>query len=180
MFPRNSTLHRPIFHLSKQISKRISFTSPVIFTNGRRDISIGERALQLFIFVLSLYGKDINIILCLIGYNCSTNRSLATRMNLSLLGCVSHRFNLSVDEIPNSQKNSIYCVRTIMVKFNNLIPAAKLRSHIHLGSVLDNKTRWSSQLKMWKRYISLRVSLPTLDDSHLSMLLPSAHTDHSI
>ena len=46
--------------------------------------------------VLRIYGRDCCDILCLVGDNCSVNQSMARTLNIPLLGCASHKFNLAV------------------------------------------------------------------------------------
>jgi hypothetical protein len=49
-----------------------------------------------FEFVLGYYGKWWNNVAALIGDNCCTNQSLATKANSYFIGCASHRFNLAM------------------------------------------------------------------------------------
>ncbi len=46
--------------------------------------------------VLLSYGKSCADIVCLVGDNCSVNQSMARLLNVALLGCASHKFNLAV------------------------------------------------------------------------------------
>jgi len=46
--------------------------------------------------VLWIDGRDCCDILCLVGNNCSVNQSMARTLNVPLLGCASHKFNLAV------------------------------------------------------------------------------------
>lgn len=46
--------------------------------------------------VLLSYGKRCADIVCLVGDNCSVNQSMARLLNVPLLGCASHKFNLAV------------------------------------------------------------------------------------
>jgi hypothetical protein len=46
--------------------------------------------------VLQSYGKSCANIVCLVGDNCSVNQSMARLLNVALLGCASHKFNLAV------------------------------------------------------------------------------------
>eukprot|EP00644_Phytophthora_capsici_P011871 jgi/Phyca11/106819/e_gw1.12.920.1 len=47
-------------------------------------------------FVLSIYGKAVESPSVLIGDNCSTNRALANKMGIPLIGCGCHILNLAV------------------------------------------------------------------------------------
>ena len=46
--------------------------------------------------VMRLYGKTEDNVMCLIGDNCSVNRSLANLMKVPLVGCGAHKFNLAI------------------------------------------------------------------------------------
>ena len=46
--------------------------------------------------ILTLYGKNNSNVMCLIGDNCSVNQSIARTMDVPLIGCASHKFNLAV------------------------------------------------------------------------------------
>ncbi len=68
--------------------------------------------------ILQSYGKDCCDILCLVGDNCSVNQSMARTLNVPLIGCASHKFNLAVKRwiasqpelIPIINKVSSFCV----------------------------------------------------------------------
>jgi hypothetical protein len=47
---------------------------------------------------LKWYSLSAERLFCLIGDNCSTNKTTANRLGVPLLGCRSHRFNLSVEQ----------------------------------------------------------------------------------
>ena len=42
------------------------------------------------------YGKSCANIVCLVGDNCSVNQSMTRLLNVALLGCASHKFNLAL------------------------------------------------------------------------------------
>ena len=46
--------------------------------------------------VLESYGKKMDNILCLVGDNCSVNKSMSRILDIPLIGCASHKFNLAV------------------------------------------------------------------------------------
>lgn len=55
-----------------------------------------ESQLNFLRYVLGLFGRTLDDVLCLIGDNCNVNKSLADQAGLPLIGCASHRFNLEV------------------------------------------------------------------------------------
>lgn len=48
--------------------------------------------------VLESYDKAFRNVICLVGDNCAVNQSMARILNVPLLGCASHKFNLAVRE----------------------------------------------------------------------------------
>jgi hypothetical protein len=46
--------------------------------------------------VLESYGKKLDNILCLVGDNCSVNKSMSWILDIPLIGWASHKFNLAV------------------------------------------------------------------------------------
>ena len=46
--------------------------------------------------VLESYGKTFDNIVCLVGDNCSVNQCMARILDIPLIGCASHKFNLVV------------------------------------------------------------------------------------
>jgi hypothetical protein len=46
--------------------------------------------------VLGSYGKTFNNIVCLVGDNCSVNQCMALILDVPLIGCANHKFNLAV------------------------------------------------------------------------------------
>jgi hypothetical protein len=53
--------------------------------------------------ILEKYGKTCANILCLVGDNCAVNQSMARLLNVPLIGCASHKFNLAVRRWIGSQ-----------------------------------------------------------------------------
>lgn len=64
--------------------------------------------------VLSLCKKYCTNVLCLIGDNCHTNKSIATSQNLSLLRCTSHRFNLAVNYFLSDEADIVQKISALM------------------------------------------------------------------
>jgi hypothetical protein len=83
-----------VFSSAKEITKQhlLAFT-PLL---DETDLSADSQS-ALIIDTLELYGKDISNVVCIIGDNCSTNKSVANILGVPLVGCSSHRFNLAVN-----------------------------------------------------------------------------------
>ena len=56
---------------------------------------------------LRIYNKSLNNVLFLVGDNCSTNLSVANKVQKPFIGCASHRLNLAVNLIIEEEKNLI-------------------------------------------------------------------------
>jgi len=111
-------------------------------------------------FILNLYGKSFNNVVCIIADNCETNKALSRLCKVPMIGCASHRFNLAVTEYLSPFSSILNKVHSLMTKLKTVKLSAKLRLHTHLKPVVQNDTRWSSAHEMIKRYTRLR---PVLD-----------------
>ena len=69
-----------------------------------------DNHLEFIQITLNIYGKDLSNILFLVGDNCATNRSLASKANKPLIGCASHRLNLAADKLISDKETIIYKV----------------------------------------------------------------------
>jgi hypothetical protein len=77
--------------------------------------------------ILTLYGKNDSNVICLVGDNCSVNQSIARTMDVPLIGCASHKFNLAVRKWMEGQP-----------QLNEII--AKVRSSVLLFLSLSSVT----------------------------------------
>ena len=50
---------------------------------------------EFVLWVLQLYGKNLDNVTAIIGDNVSTNKELADLSSKPLIGCASHRFNIA-------------------------------------------------------------------------------------
>ena len=105
--------------------------------------------------ILQFYGKDYSNVACIIGDNCSTNRSLARMANLFFVGCASHRLNLGVKTILSSYSLLIDRIIGYMCFLRTIKGRDALRKHTNLSPLLCNATCWSSTREMVCRYFEL-------------------------
>ena len=136
--------------------------------------------IELLESTLEMYDLDDDHILCLIGDNCATNRAIATKMGLALIGCANHRLNLAVNTYIQSKpglKDAIAKVGTLMGKASTLKNAARLRDLTmerygkYILAKKGNETRWTSDFAMTKRYLVLEKEfqeLTSLDEHQLT------------
>jgi hypothetical protein len=129
--------------------------------------------------ILPLYGKDEKSIMFLVGDNVSTNKALADRFGIPLIGCASHRLNLAVKLFFALISEPINNIDAIMKKLSNLKAAGRLRKHTLLTPIRRNATRWSSTYQMLKRWHQIRDHVLKIapDVEGLAELIPSAQDD---
>ncbi|ETN21260.1 hypothetical protein PPTG_01499 [Phytophthora nicotianae INRA-310] len=92
----------------------------------------------------------------LIGDNCSTNQATATRLDVPLIGCASHRFNLAVNAYLESYKAEIEAVSALVAALRTVNSRAALREHTPLLPLRPNVMRWSSTFEMVARFVRFR------------------------
>lgn len=92
-------------------------------------------------FFVSVYGKEITIVVALIGDNTNTNRAFSRIFGKPSVGCLGHHFHLSVKEILQQENDFITKVKLIMHKPSYHIPADKLRRVAHLKAKKSKKIR---------------------------------------
>ncbi len=124
--------------------------------------------------VLNIYGRVTEDVLCIVGDKCSVNRRMAGDLNVPLLGCGSHKFNLAVrtwiKQLPHLL-SIIGKVASVMKKASTLKIAAKLRKLTAYTTVRENDTRWSSTFQMLSRFFKIQHQLGVIVE--LLELLPT-------
>ena len=106
----------------------------------------------------------------LIGDNCEVNKSIASKLNIPLVGCASHRFALGLSDYysenePILQRKCIDQNYALMLKLRNV---KRLRKRTTLKRVLRNTTRWNSTAAMVTRYFELKDHIQDFkDDPHI-------------
>jgi hypothetical protein len=136
------------------------------------DLSADSQS-ALIIDTLELYEKNASNIVCLIGDNCSTNKSVANKLGVPLVGCASHRFNLAVNAYLQSFETELEKVSQISRKLRTIKNSAQLRQKTSLRPVLRNATRWSSSYMMLERFLKLKDFIDPMN-IELAGLMPSA------
>ena len=136
-------------------------------------------------FVLGVFDKSMDNVVCLTGDNCATNLKIAKLVNqlnqfCYFVGCASHRFNLCVEDILAPHKLLVDKVNKLMHKMKNLIPAAKLRRLTSLKPITSCVTRWSSVFHMLCRFQKLSHYINQLNDEDIIDLVPNNRESKSI
>ncbi|KAG3072078.1 hypothetical protein PI124_g20180 [Phytophthora idaei] len=73
---------------------RIQLLAVSPLQDGSQD---ADAHIKLFHGVLDVYNKKLDMVAFVIGDNCSTYQSIATKLGVPLVGFASHRFNLVVN-----------------------------------------------------------------------------------
>ncbi len=120
---------------------------------------------EAIVYNLSLFGKTVTNVTAYVADNENLNKAIAKLLKVPLIGCASHRLALAV-------KNSFLVdfddildkIGTLMVKIKvSNKRSAELRKKTSLHPIIPNKTRWSSQFEMAKRYQEIRKFVPKSD-----------------
>ncbi|DAZ94076.1 TPA: hypothetical protein N0F65_006663 [Lagenidium giganteum] len=179
------TMKRYNQHVAKKLGERLKIemgSSFGIIFDGPPDLAVyllnGERKQRLlaislmedgqtadahidhFESVLAVYAKAKCMVKFLVGDNCSTNKAVATKWGIPLVGCASHRFNLAVAKILAERHENVDAVRQLMLQLRQLNNAAEKLTPRR--PVLSNATRWSSTFAMLDRYLALREHAKTI------------------
>lgn len=110
--------------------------------------------------ILDVYGKHKSQVTFIVADNCATNQSIATKLDVPLVGCASHRLNLAVNKFLSGYSELILNpIQNLMVALRTANNAAQLRRYTDLRAVRSNATRWSSVFQMVDRYIKIRDAI---------------------
>jgi hAT family C-terminal dimerisation region len=132
---------------------------------------------------LNWYSLSADRLFCLIGDNCSTNKATANRLGVPLLGCRSHRFNLSVEQylrkFPAAESE---LVGKLMSKLATLKQSGRLRLMTALCPIKRNVTHWTGVPDMFfQRFERLLPNLNLVDgNDELMDFIPSAAQNKNI
>jgi len=86
----------------KEVAKQTMLSMKPLLADGIQGMRAADH-LEHLSRILETYGKTCDNILCLVGNNCSVNQSMARLLNVPLIGCASHKFNLAVRRWIDSQ-----------------------------------------------------------------------------
>ena len=131
-------------------------------------------------YVLELFGYSFENVVALICDNCNTNKSIANKLSVPLIGCASHRFNLAVQDILSEHETLLFKVHALMKKLRTPLMAARLAKQTPLNAKTQNVTRWSSSFDMLRRYNELREFLHHLNSTELDAYFLSTAEDRRV
>ncbi|KAI2512776.1 hypothetical protein MHU86_1564 [Fragilaria crotonensis] len=183
------TLKKYLFKVVKAVEKKVSAkamfaTCFALVFDGWSEASrhfIAENHANFIEATLRWYSLSADRLFCLIGDNCSTNKATANRLGVPLLGCRSHRFNLSVEQyLRNFLAAESELVGKLMSKLATLKQSGRLRMMTALCPVKRNATRWTGVPDMFQRFERLLPNLNLDSNDELMDLVPSAAQNKNI
>ncbi|KAF1790190.1 Ribonuclease H-like domain [Phytophthora cactorum] len=118
---------------------------------------------KLFDGVLDVYNKKLDMVAFVIGDNCSTNQSIATKLGVPLVGCASHRFKLAVNRYISEYESLLTKVNNLMPKLCQVNNFAVLAKSTDLHPIKRNTTRWSSSFEILQRVHRIRHLIETVE-----------------
>lgn len=113
--------------------------------------------------VLELFSKGPSSLLYLVADNAAVNICLADLLEIPMIGCASHRFNLACKSYLQKYEPTLLKINSLMVTLRNVKQAGKLRTKTPLEPVIRNDTRWSSTHNMLLRFFRIREFLDDTD-----------------
>eukprot|EP00644_Phytophthora_capsici_P017641 jgi/Phyca11/120718/e_gw1.42.264.1 len=69
--------------------------------------------------VLGVYETNREMLRFVVGDNCPTNKAIATRIKVPLIGCASHRFNLAVCEYLTEYEDLVAEVQALCIQLRH-------------------------------------------------------------
>lgn len=122
--------------------------------------------------VLEVFGKDKSSLLFMVGDNAPVNKRIADLLEIPIIGCASHRFNLACKRFLEPHEPLLRNINNLMILLRSIKKAGVLRQKTEKEPVKRNVTRWSSTFEMLSRFFEL---LPHLDqtDDEITDSLPS-------
>ena len=113
--------------------------------------------------VLDEYGKISSDNVAVIVENCATNVSISNILNIPLVGCLAHRFNLAIHDYVESQNwtKTLDDVNKLMVHLQTPNMSLWLNKVTNVEPQKKNERRWSSSINM---LTSLRKIVDAISD----------------
>lgn len=139
-----------------------------------------EEHIEYLRYVLELFQFTFENVICIIGDNCNTNKSISNKLSIPMIGCASHRYNLAVQDILSEHEELLSKINTLMIKLKSLLLGAKLMKITGLKARTRNQTRWSSTFQMLVRYLDIKDHLHKLNSVEVDILSLSTAEDRRV
>ena len=113
-------------------------------------------------------------LICSIADNCRVNKKIARLLGVPHVGSLSHKLNLELKAMVNSDRilsTTIDSIHSTMLNCKQKLKNRDmLRNLTALSPILHNKTRWTSKYTMLKRFNRIRDHLLILADTEGAVL----------
>ncbi|RLN60155.1 hypothetical protein BBJ28_00014322 [Nothophytophthora sp. Chile5] len=147
-----------VYELEDKRSQALLGVSPL--DEGSQDV---DAHIRLMSNVLSVYNETMEIVCFLVADNCTTNKSIALKLGVPLVGCASHRFNLAANKFYAEFEPILEDVNSLMSQLRQPNNHAELTKHTELRPVKCNVTCWSSTLAMVECYLRIRAEIKKVE-----------------
>lgn len=107
-------------------------------------------------FVLSVFKKDKNSVVALIGNNTNTNEAFSRNIWRLFVSSRCHRYNLAVKDVIADHNVVISKVKRLMETLSFSIPVTLLRQKTAVATKCATITRWSSTHLTLKHHFQLK------------------------
>ena len=131
--------------------------------------------------VLGIYGMSVDKLNAISGDKAEIKKYLTNHLNVPLVGCSSHKFNLAVSKYLDRKNEILWKIHRIMTKLRTHNLAGDLAQFTALQPVVRNKTRWLSTMNMVDRYLEIKGFVEQLPScSKLVDYIPTAKENQEI
>lgn len=131
-------------------------------------------------FVLSRYNKTCEIVVAIIGGNCSVSTALSRKVKCPLIGCPNHRIILAIKKKIYGKKELFQKVQVLMMRIKYGLLAARSRRLKPYAADVVHDTCWSTTYFIIKRYVHIGRKLSKFDSVKGDLVLPNAEENHKI
>ncbi|RLN73019.1 hypothetical protein BBJ28_00013009 [Nothophytophthora sp. Chile5] len=103
------------------------------------------------------------------------NKFIASKLDVPLVGCASHRFNLAANKLYAEFEPILEDVNSLMSQLRQPNNHAELSKHTELRPVKHNVVRWLSTFAMVERYLRIRAKVKKVEDVEELVPIGSRH-----
>ncbi|KAG6965596.1 hypothetical protein JG688_00007125 [Phytophthora aleatoria] len=158
-----------LFAKDRMLQQVMLAVSPAEYGQG------ADAHIELIDAILDVYKKDISMIIFNGADNCATNKAIATRLRVPLIGSAIHRINLAVCRFLEAYQSLIDQVQALCVQLRYPNNAAELARHTKYKLLKVDATRWSSTYQMLARYVKIRDVIKMVAAVEDLLPRPSTH-----
>lgn len=108
------------------------------------------------------------------GDHCNFIESNSSNVEVSLVGCTSHRYNLALKDMYQFHNEAIWTILVIVKKVKYGINADKLKNITHLNAKHCTDICWGSTILMVKRYIDIKEDISGLKIHDIDAIMPNS------